>query len=212
LQRSASTLRGGGTATVGLGLILWCLVIVTIPLSMLVAAFGPANNHNSAARTTSIILAAVFIPMGLAPLPFIARGRRKQATMRQLATHGRRCSGVVEAVEDTNVTINDNPRVRITVRAEPPGESPFTIVKTATVSRVRVPRPGDRCVVFYDPANREQSNGVTFDPVPGFEQRVAAGDDGDALEKIAKLAQLRDQGIVTPEEFEEQKKRLLNEV
>ena len=208
--------RGGGSATIGLGLILWTLVFVTIPASMLVAAYGPANNHNSAARTTSIILAAVFIPMGLAPLPFAIRGRKKQAVMLELATQGKRCSGVVESVQDTGVTINNNPRVRITVRAEPPGESPFTIEKTATVSRVRVPRPGDRCVVFYDPANREQRNGVTFDPVPGFTQPVPAAvpDDGneEALEKIEKLAQLRDRGIVTPQEFEEQKKRLLDEV
>jgi phosphoribosylaminoimidazole carboxylase (NCAIR synthetase) len=123
---------------------------------------------------------------------------------------------VVESVQDTNVTINDNPRVRITVRAEPPGEPPFTIVKTATVSRVRIPRPGDRCVVFYDPANREERNGITFDQVPGFAQPAAAAvaDDGDedALEKIEKLAELRDRGILTAEEFEAQKKRLLNEV
>jgi hypothetical protein len=149
--------------------------------------------------------------MGLAPLPFAFRGRKKQAMMLELATTGRRCPGVVESVEDTNVTINDNPRVRITVRAEPPGESPFTIVKTATVSRVRVPRPGDRCVVLYDPANREQRNGITFDRVPGFVQPAGDG-DGDALEKIEKLAKLRDRGILTAEEFDAQKKRLLNEV
>ena len=129
---------------------------------------------------------------------------------------GSRCPGEVLSVEDTNITINDNPRVRITVRAEPPGEAPFTIVKTATVSRVRVPRPGDRCVVFYDPANREERNGITFGQVPGFEQPApdAVPDDGDedALGKIEKLAELRDRGILTAEEFEEQKKRLLNEV
>ena len=208
--------RGGGAATIGLGLILWCLVFVTIPASMLVASYGPANNHNSGARLTSIILAAVFIPMGLAPLAFAFRGRKKQTKMLQLASQGKRCPGVVESVKDTNVTINNNPRVHITVRAEPPGEPPFTIEKTATVSRVRVPRPGDRCVVFYDPANREESNGITFDPVPGFEQppAVASAADGDedALEKIEKLAELRDRGILTPEEFEAQKKRLLNEV
>jgi hypothetical protein len=206
---------GGGRGTLGLGLILWVLVFVTIPASMLVASYGPANNHSSGARTTSFILAAVFIPMGLAPLLFVARGRKKQELMLELATQGRRCSGVVESVEDTNVTINDNPRVRITVRAEPPGEPPFRVVKTATVSRVRIPRPGDRCVVFYDPANREERNGVTFDQVPGFEQPAAAApDDGDedALEKIEKLAELRDRGILTAEEFEAQKKRLLNEV
>jgi hypothetical protein len=208
--------RGGGRATLGLGLVLWILVFVTIPASMLVASYGPANNHSSGARTTSLILAAVFIPMGLAPLLLVARGRKKQELMLELATQGRRCPGVVESVEDTNVTINDNPRVRITVRAEPPGEPPFTIVKTATVSRVRIPRPGDRCVVFYDPANREERNGITFDEVPGFEQPVAAAvaDDSheDALEKIEKLAELRDRGILTAEEFEAQKKRLLNQV
>ena len=203
--------RGGGSATLGLGLILWSLVFVTIPASMLVAAYGPASNHSSGARTTAIVLAAVFIPMGLAPLPFAFRGRKKQAMMLELATTGRRCPGVVESVEDTNVTINDNPRVRITVRAEPPGESPFTIVKTATVSRVRVPRPGDRCLVFYDPSNREQRNGITFDQVPGFVQPADDGDE-DALEKIEKLAELRDRGILTAEEFDAQKKRLLNEV
>jgi hypothetical protein len=136
---------------------------------------------------------------------------------------------VVLSVEDTGMTINDNPRVKITVRAEPPGESPWTIVKTATVSRVSIPRPGDRCVVFYDPANREEGNGITFDPVPGFSSPLAAPapaaapvataapgrvqeNDGDPLERIAKLGQLRDQGLVTPEEFEAQKRRLLDEV
>jgi hypothetical protein len=200
--------KGGGRASVGLGLILWSLTFVTIPASMLVAAYGPANNHNSGARTTAIVLAATFIPMGLLPLAFVSRGRKKQAKLAELATRGKRCSGVVVSVDDTGVTINDNPRVRITVRAEPPGESPFTIVKTATVSRVRIPRPGDRCVVVYDPANREESNGITFDSVPGMD----LDDDEDPLEKIEKLAQLRDRGIITAEDFDAQKKRLLNEV
>jgi hypothetical protein len=218
--------RGGrGTgATIGLGLIMWSLLFITIPASMLVAAYGPANNHNSGARTTAIVLGAVFVPMGVAPLLFAFRGRRKRDQLTHLATQGKRCPGVVVSVDDTGVTINDNPRVKIAVRAEPPGESPFTIVKTATVSRVRIPRAGDRCVVFYDPANREASNGISFDPVPGFAPAVATAvpvpvpgpasvpDADDPLDKIAKLGELRDRGIVTPEEFEAQKKRLLDEV
>jgi hypothetical protein len=68
--------RGGrGTgATVGLGVLMWSLLFITIPASMFVAAYGPANNHNSGARTTAIVLAAVFVPMGLAPLLFALRG------------------------------------------------------------------------------------------------------------------------------------------
>ena len=206
--------RGGGSSrsTIGLGLIVWSLLFVTIAGSVAFAAYGPANNHSSGARTTAIVLGAIFVPMGLAPLPLARGGRRKQARLAQLAQQGRRCPGVVVSVEDTGMTINDNPHVRITVRAEPPGEAPFTIVKKATVSRVRIPRAGDRCVVFYDPANRETSNGITFDPVPGFVQAVAPDDDDDPLDQIAKLGELRDRGLVTAEEFEAQKKRLLGEL
>ncbi len=88
-------------------------------------------------------------------------------------------------------------------------------MKTATVSRVSIPRAGDRCVVFYDPADREGSNGITFDQVPGFTPAAPApapAEEGDPLDRIAKLGQLRDQGLVTPEEFEAQKRRLLDEL
>jgi hypothetical protein len=223
----ASRGKRGRPAAIPLGLIMWSLLFVTLAASVALSAYGPANNHGSGARTAAIILGAIFVPMGLAPLPFALGGGKKQARLAQLTQHGKRCSGVVLSVEDTGVTINDNPRVKITVRAEPPGESPWTIVKTATVSRVSIPRAGDRCVVFYDPANREASNGITFDPVPGFSSPPPAApapvatatapapvqeNDGDPLERIAKLGQLRDQGLVTPEEFEAQKRRLLDEI
>ena len=114
----------------------------------------------------AVVFGVVFIPMGLAPVAFSFLGRGKAAKAAALATRGKRCPGTVTSVEDTGVTINDNPMVKITVRAEPPGEPPFTIVKTATVSRVKIPRAGDRCTVLYDPANREEENGITFDLVP----------------------------------------------
>jgi hypothetical protein len=208
----------------GLGLIMWSLLFITLAASVALAAFGPANNDDPGARTAAIILAVIFLPMGLAPLPLALGGRRKRERLMQLAEHGKRCTGVVVSVEDTGVTINDNPHVKITVRAEPPGEAPFTIVKKATVSRVSIPRPGDPCVVFYDPADRENSNGITFDQVPGFptparpapEPTPAAAPSpsaaDDPLDKIAKLGELRDRGLVTPEEFEAQKKRLLGEL
>jgi hypothetical protein len=207
----------GRQSAMGLGLIMWSLLFVTLAASVFLAAYGPANNDNSGAKTAAIVLAVVFLPMGLAPLPLAFGGRKKRAQLVQLATTGERCPGVVVSVEDTGVTINDNPHVKMTVRADPPGEAPFTFVKTATVSRVRIPRAGDTCVVFYDPANREESNGITFDPVPGFPAPKPAAppvvpDGEDPLEKIAKLGELRDRGLVSPEEFEAQKKRLLAEL
>jgi hypothetical protein len=207
--------RRGRPGRVPLGVIVWSLMFVTVAGSVALAAYGPANNGAAGAKTAAIVLGAIFVPMGLAPLPFASWRGKKQARVAELAQHGRRCMGVVLSVEDTSVTINGNPRVRLSVRAEPPGESPWTLVKTATVPRVSIPRAGDRCVVFYDPADREQSNGITFDPVPGLTPGAPAPkavDEGDPLDRIAKLGRLRDQGLVTPEEFEAQKRRLLDEL
>jgi hypothetical protein len=219
--------KGGRPSRIGLGLLMWMLLFVTIALSVAWAAFGPANNDDSAARGVAIGFLLTFLPLGLAPLAFAGRVGKKQKLAAQLLATGKRCTGEVVSVEDTGITINDNPRVKITVRAEPPGESPFLIEKTATVSRVSIPRRGDRCTVFYDPADRENRNGITFDPVPGMDTGVpaaaaaAAGvpgvqadddDDEDPLAKIERLGQLRDRGLITQEEFDEQKRRLLGEV
>lgn len=233
---------GGRKSRIGLGAIMWCLLFVGASAALLVSAYGPAHNpHDSGAKVATAIMAAIFIPMGLAVLPFARGSTRKQQLAANLVATGQRCPGEVVSVQDTNVTINDNPRVKITVKAEPPGEEPFNVTKTATVSRVSIPRPGDRCTVFYDPADRLNRNGITFDlvpgtgaatpvpavsvqtPVPGAPSTVtpatapatapaADGDEEDPLVKIEKLGQLRDRGLITSDEFESQKRRLLGEV
>ncbi|MEA2463525.1 MAG: hypothetical protein QOJ98_1272 [Acidobacteriota bacterium] len=215
-----------------LPLALWTLLFCTLAGSGLYAAFGPAAGDD-APKGTAIFLGLLFIPMGLAPLPFGLAGRKKSAKAVELVQHGKRCRGVVVSVEDTNWTVNNNPRVKITVRAEPDGEPPFTIEKTSVVPRVQIPKAGDTCVVFYDPSDPQGKNGITFDPVPGMTavaattlpqaQRLATDlaavlkakaspEEEDPLEKIEKLGELRDKGLITPAEFEEQKARLLREV
>jgi hypothetical protein len=151
-----------------LALLMWTLLFCTIAGAGLYATLGPAAG-NDAPKGTAIFLAALFIPMGLAPVPFARLGRRKSERAAALVQHGKRCRGSVMSVDDTGVTINDNPRVKITVRAEPDGEAPFTIEKTSVVPRVNIPRAGDRCVVFYDPGDPQNKNAITFDQVPGFD-------------------------------------------
>jgi hypothetical protein len=227
-----------------LPLALWSLLFCTLAGAGLYAAFGPAAGSD-APTGTAIFLAVLFIPMGLAPIPFGLAGRRKGEKAVELVQRGKRCRGVVVSVEDTNWTVNNNPRVKMTVRAEPDGEPPFTIEKTAVVSRVEIPKAGDSCTVFYDPSDPQHKNGITFDNVPGFADAAGADgvarvaqaqklatdlaaamaartgatatagapdDDGDPLEKIEKLGELRDKGLITPAEFEAQKQRLLREV
>jgi hypothetical protein len=133
---------GGASSSVGLGVIMWSLLFVTIAGSTAYAAYGPGNSDSSGAKTTAVILAVIFVPMGLAPLPFAFGARRKVAQVVQFS--------------------------------KPPSFVP---------TYPRVPRPAA-------PAAKQE----------------------DPLEQIAKLGQLRDRGLLTPDEFEAQKKRLLDEV
>ena len=75
--------------------------------------------------------------------------KRKQAE--NLFQTGAKGAGTVIHVADTGMTVNNNPRVKMTFRVEPLDGGPaFNLTKTKTVSRVAIPRQGDRYPVWYD--------------------------------------------------------------
>src|SRR5215213_11071000 len=80
------------------------------------------------------------------------KSKKKQAA--ELFESGAKGAGTVVSVQDTGMTINDNPRVKMTFRIEPlDGSPPFDAQKTTTVSRVEIPRSGDRYPCWYDHAD-----------------------------------------------------------
>jgi hypothetical protein len=177
LGRIVWAFRGRGDDGFGdfrFGSALWVVGWLTLDGTMLVAAFGPAAPSNASGwQLAAIINAAVGIPIGLAPLVMLFSRRAKTDTAEWLMRDGSRAPGEVTAVEDTGITINENPRVTITVRVDAPGQAPFDIRKTFTASRVDLPRRGDRCTVFYDP-NDHSRTAITFDPVPAGATAPAA--------------------------------------
>ena len=67
--------------------------------------------------------------------------KKKQAE--NLVQTGSKGVGAVISVQDTGMTVNDNPRVKMVFRVEPLYGSPaFDAEKTKTVSRVADPAPG----------------------------------------------------------------------
>jgi hypothetical protein len=79
----------------------------------------------------------------------IFKSKKKKAA--ELFETGAKGAGTVISVQDTGVTVNENPRVKMTFRVEPLDGSPaFDATKTTTVSRVQIPRQGDRYPVWYD--------------------------------------------------------------
>src|SRR5213075_3177958 len=80
----------------------------------------------------------------------IFNSKRKRAEA--LMATGSKGAGTVVQVQDTGMTVNDNPRIKMTFRVEPLDGTPaFDTTKTTTVSRVQIPRQGDRYPVWYDP-------------------------------------------------------------
>ena len=118
---------------------------------------------------------------------------------------GRRAPARIVDVKDTGATVNENPRVQIVFRVEPEEGEPFELERKLTVSRVGIPRRGKQIEVAYDPADPQS---FTFRKKDLAGQAPAPA-EGDPLEKLAKLGELRESGVLTEEEFEDQKRRIL---
>ena len=148
--------RYGTPSRIGLGLIMWSLLFITLAGSTALAAFGPANNDDQGARVAAIVLGVTFLPMGLLPLLV---GLRRGPKERPVVTGG-------------------------ATWTPSPGGATWRPTPVAGVPPTAQPGPSPQ-------------------PAP---------EAGDPLAQIERLGRLRDQGLLTQEEFEEQKRRLLGEL
>ena len=136
------------------------------------------------------------------------------------------------SVQDTGTTINDNPRVKMVFRVEPLDGAPaFDAEKKTTVSRVEIPRQGDRYPVWYDAqdpstwayatiaddtgrATMRQLFGDVAETFVGMNAPAAPAPPAsaggqDTVEQLAQLANLHQQGLLTDDEFAASKAKLL---
>src|SRR3954469_810070 len=80
-------------------------------------------------------------------------GRRRKQRLQEADVNA---PAQVVQVRDTGMTINDNPRVALTLQVNPTdGSPPFQTSTKVTVSRVAIPRAGDSFVVRYDPEDHD---------------------------------------------------------
>jgi hypothetical protein len=123
----------------------------------------------------------------------------------ELVNTGSRAPAVILDLEDTGMLVNHNPRVRLRLRVEPPGEPTFEVERKVVVSKVKIPRIGERVDVAYDPEDPER---FTF-RIADLTDDAAAAAAPSRVDQLAKLAELRASGALTDEEFEAEKRRLL---
>lgn len=161
--------------------------------------------------------------IGLVTMPIVGL---KRLRAERLVRNGATAVGTVLSIDDTGVTINGNPRVRLVFRIEPTDgiTPPFEATKTTTVSRVQLPRVGDRYPVWFDPDNRDHwafaVGGAAEVVRPGLRQLVDLAKRGaqpgmpapqahDVVGELNKLNDLRLNGTITAEEFASRTEALL---
>jgi hypothetical protein len=74
-------------------------------------------------------------------------GKKKK---QRLEAAGVDANAVLVSLQDTGMTVNDNPRVKLTFEVQG-ANGPFQVEAKQTVSRVQIPQPGGIYVVRYDP-------------------------------------------------------------
>ena len=167
----------------------------------------------------------------------MAFGKKKREKAANLVATGARAVGTVMSVNDTGTTMNDNPRVRMLFRIEPiDGSPPFEAEKTKFVSRVQIPRPGDRYPVWYDLGDADswafatvendegraqirEMFGAAAETITGVGNPAAAAAPApvaaapsDPVERLNKLSELRAAGVLTDAEFEAKKAEILAQI
>jgi hypothetical protein len=119
---------------------------------------------------------------------------------------------IITNVEDTGTTVNENPRVKLTMQVQPDGAQPFEVTKKVTVSRVRIPKMCDPIRVKYyanHPEGLAVQKRTTEDLAAAAAPVLVPVAAVDPLDRIKKLNELRQAGAVTDAEFEAQKAKIL---
>jgi putative oligomerization/nucleic acid binding protein len=86
----------------------------------------------------------------------IRKGRLLFGKKKDILRTGAQARAVITRVDDTGVTINNNPRIKLTLQVQPDGDLPFEVTKKMTVSRLSIPAIGTSIWVRYDVADKSK--------------------------------------------------------
>ncbi|MCJ7518407.1 MAG: hypothetical protein MUO42_01875 [Anaerolineaceae bacterium] len=79
-----------------------------------------------------------------------------QALAQQLAQTGADATAEVVSIQDTGATVNMNPVVVLVLKVKPAAGDEFQTAGQMTISRLAIPRAGDKIKIKYNPENNTQ--------------------------------------------------------
>lgn len=130
------------------------------------------------------VMGLSFVGTSLALFAIYGLFSRSARKRQRLQAIGKQAPAYVVSVEDTGVTVNDNPRIRVNLQVQPSDEPQFEVTTTMLVSRLAIPQAGTTVSVKYDPDDHES---IVFDG--GSTGGIAAGrPDAQAVEQLVRSA------------------------
>ncbi len=153
----------------------------------------------------SLFLAGLYLWMG-----------RRAGKLEALRRSGKPGTATILEMTQTGVYINEQPQVKLKLRVEGPGIQPYELEKSVVVPLIALGSlsNGRPLTVFVDQTDRENLlidwfGGGAAAPFTISPQGGAPVNVGEPLDRLTKLMQLRAANLVTEEEFEEHRKRIL---
>lgn len=126
-------------------------------------------------------------------------------SIHRLGYGGERAPGVVVAVKDLRVTVNADPKIRVTIEVRPARGTAFELSRSVTVSRIAFPRVGDHVEVAFDPADPDD---FVYRPAAAPAPAPTAPAD-DRIAALQALADLHAAGVLDADELAAEKRRIL---
>jgi len=158
------------------------------------------------------IMGGAWIGVGILLIAIGQKAAANAAHRQRLLETGKPGHATILGVTDTGITVNNSPRVRIRARLEAEGQAPVEVTKAMLVSRVAIPSAGEVYEVRFDPKDpNDFAFAVGAARAHGPSPTNATAQVGDTISQLERLTALRDQGALTPAEFEAQKRKLLGE-
>jgi len=212
-------------------------VLGTIFFVLGLGFFGLAFSRPGESQGVFIFLGFQFVIMGII-FGWVAFAiQRGIAHAADLARNGAEGTATIVDVQDTGVTVNNNPRLRLTLNVQPSSGDAFAVTANKTVPRFAPPRVGDIYTIRYNLLNPKDfvftsegaadSSGATNASSVTINRQAMTINQQDLLQEIAtaakeasaakadpvarltELTALRDKGVLTPEQFETLKAKIL---
>lgn len=139
----------------------------------------------------------------------IARARhRSRVRSLRLRRHGRPAQGRILSLEPTTVTVNDAPLMHLTMRIEGDGLTPIDVDARMVIPTFRLALMGRSVPVIVDPETHDWEfdwDKVPTVPEPGPTEEPAA-------DRLAELDDLMHRDLISREEYDATRARILDEI